>query len=320
MKKTTLFSLVALALAACSEEDGGGTTGGQQELRLTSRLETAARAGVPSERIAENETVWAWVSDAGKNGTDAALYNAEQLTAGSDGELLGNVLLFPASGNAVNIRALHGTFTNPAFEAGITAFPEKVGFSVERNQAESDAYTKSDLLYSAVDGVAPKGYITEQPLYFYHMLSKLELKIVKKPNAVNHVVTGVTIDDVAVDGTLTLREGADLTQQPVREAMIIGGEQTGAVSMPKRLDEGETYEFIIVPQKMGGKTMTFTVVGGIPMSYTFPKNKVFESGKRYLYTITLADWRLTIDESSIFAWDTAEEITDEIDLSSTPVL
>ncbi len=300
-------------LAACSKEENGGMTDGRTELRLASGIEAVTRGDVQNTAIVKDETVWAWVSDAGQSGTDAALYNAVKLTAQAGGGLAGTTpMYFPQTGNAVNIRALHGTF-NEMFTEGETAFPTGgVGFTVAENQsAGGDAYVKSDLLYAASNDVARSGNPTTVSLKFYHMLSKLELKIVRG-EGVTDAVEKVTLGGVAVGGTFTPAEDADLTQRTARAAMIASGEQSATMTLGGAFwDEGAktTNDAIVVPQSIGGKTMTFTLASGGELVYTIPDGKAFESGRKHVYIVTLKGTELSVD-STIEPWDDSEGETE----------
>ena len=317
MKQTFHHTLLVAGafclLTACSKEENGGMTDGRTELRLASGIEAVTRSDVQNTAIVADETVCAWVSDAGKSGTDAALYNAVKLTAQAGSGLAGTTpMYFPQTGNAVNIRALHGTF-NETFTEGETAFPiGGVGFTVAENQsAGGDAYVKSDLLYAASNDVARSGNPTTVSLKFYHMLSKLELKIVRG-EGVTDAVKKVTLGGVAVGGTFTPAEDADLTQQMARAAMIASGEQSATMTLGGAFwDEGTktTNDAIVVPQSIGGKTMTFTLASGGELVYTIPEGKAFESGRKHVYTVTLKGTELSVD-STIEPWDDSEGETE----------
>ena len=317
MKPTFYHTLLVAGafclLTACSKEENGGMTDGRTELRLASGIEAVTRSDVQNTAIVADETVCAWVSDAGKSGTDAALYNAVKLTAQAGGGLAGTTpMYFPQTGNAVNIRALRGTFKE-TFTEGETAFPTGgVGFTVDENQsAGGDAYVKSDLLYAASNDVARSGNPTTVSLKFYHMLSKLELKIVRG-EGVTDAVEKVTLGGVAVGGTFTPAEDADLTQQMARAAIIASGEQSATMTLGGAFwDEGTktTNDAIVVPQSIGCKKMTFTLASGGELVYTIPEGKAFESGRKHVYTVTLKGTELSVD-STIEPWEDSEGETE----------
>lgn len=300
MNRIALCSLAALMLAACSKEEAPGLDG-RQELRLTSGIEAVTRGDVQNTQIVVNEKVWAWVSDAG-NG--AALYNAEQLTVGANGALTGTTAMyFPQTGNAVNIRALHGTFTE-TFSEGETAFPASIGFAVAETQNGSgSAYVQSDLLYAAQTAAKTK---TAVQLKFYHMLSKLELNITKDPTVTDEIKS-VTLDGVAIDGTFTPGTTADISEQTTRAAMVKASNQTETMTLGTSTTGSN--DAIVVPQATGGKTITFTLNEGGKLYYTFPEGKAFESGKKHVYNVKLTLTGIEV-ESSIEPWDTSEGATD----------
>ena len=282
---------------------------GRQELRLTSGIEAVTRGNIQNTEIEQGETVCAWVSDAV---TLAACYDAVELTVGSRGALNGESMYFPQTGNAVDIRALHGRF-DPAGGSGEPGFPAEIGFTVAPDQRAADGkdYIESDFLYAAANGVPYTPYPVK--LKFYHMLSKLELKIVKSAE-VTDAISSVKIDGVALGGTFTPKADADLAQQGERAAMIVPGEQTGQMILSAKPIDAEaggdcSNDAIVVPQSVGGKTMTFTLASGGVLVYTFPADKAFESGKRHVYTVTLRLTGVEV-ESTIEPWDDSEEPID----------
>lgn len=300
--------MAALSLAACTKDEDV-MSDSRTELRLTSGIEVTTRGAVQESQIEPDETVLVWVSDAA---TGTRLYNASKLTAQAGGTLAGATpMYFPQTGNAVNIRALHGTFSE-VFTENETPFPTSVGFTVAADQSASgDAYVQSDLLYAASDNVSRTK--STVPLTFYHMLSKLELKIVKG-EGVTDAVTEVTLGDVAVDGTFTPTEDADLSNQTARAAIIAAGQQNAAMTLGgvfagPDAQNPVTNDAIVVPQAIGGKTMTFTLASGGKLVYTIPVGKKFEGGKKHVYAVTLKGTGLSVT-SSVEPWDASEGATE----------
>ena len=301
MNRTIVCLLAILGLAACSKEEEPALDK-LQELRLTSGIEAVTRADVQNTQIVANEKVWAWVSDADKG---TALYDAQQLTVGTNGELTGTTAMyFPQRGNAVRIRALHGTLSSPSpLVAGATAFPASFDFTVAADQsAGGAAYVQSDLLYASREASKTKSAV---PLTFYHLLSKLELNITKHASVTDNI-DNITLDGVAVDGKFTPSATANITLQAERSAMVRAGNQTATMTLGKALTESN--DAIVVPQAVGGKTLTFNLAGGGKLQYTFPAGKAFESGKKHVYNMTLTLTGIKV-ESSIAPWDTSEGTT-----------
>ena len=301
MNRTIVCLLAILGLAACSKEEEPALDK-LQELRLTSGIEAVTRADVQNTQIVANEKVWAWVSDADKG---TALYDAQQLTVGTNGELTGTTAMyFPQRGNAVRIRALHGTLSSPSpLVAGATAFPSTFDFTVAADQsAGGAAYVQSDLLYASREASKTKSAV---PLTFYHLLSKLELNITKHASVTDNI-DNITLDGVAVDGKFTPSATANITLQAERSAMVRAGNQTATMTLGKALTGSN--DAIVVPQAVGGKTLTFNLAGGGKLQYTFPAGKTFESGKKHVYNMTLTLTGIKV-ESSIAPWDTSEGTT-----------
>lgn len=283
MKKSLTLLCAAFALIACSNDERQAEPG-KRVLLLNGQIETLTRGNIQDSQIEAGEILYAWISDAT---TNESLYKATKLTAQGGGKLSATEeLLFPESGNTVNIKAIHGTFSE-SVTPGQTDFPTSVGFGVAADQStDKAAYVQSDLLYASSDGVAPDGNPTTVSLKFYHMLSKLELKITKEEGLTEELAE-VTLNEVAVGGTFTPTAGADLTQQSVRGGMIQAASETKSMKLGRTADGSASNDAIVVPQSIAGKTMVFKLSSGRELVYTIPEGKTFESGKKHVYTVTL---------------------------------
>ena len=136
-------------------------------------------------------------------------------------------------------------------------------------------------------------------LTFYHMLSKIEIAIVRGDGAPELADdNAVTIADVVTNGTFKPTKEADMTGQTARQAMIEAGNTKEQMLISHRTCTNfektnvDYNEAIIVPQDMVNKVITFNLKNGGTLSYTIPafansNNAVFESGKKYIYHITL---------------------------------
>ncbi len=299
-----LAASAALILAGCSKAESA-IQDGRPELRLTSTIEMtrAGSANTQATRIVSGEKVTVWVSDSGVASADEASLYAVELTAQSDGTLTGDEkMYYPQTGNGVDISALHGDFT---FTGGTipSVKPEEVAFTVSGDQSRSGGagYIGSDLLYA---GRSAKRSSSAVNLEFYHLLSKLELNIGRSAE-VTDAVASVTLDDVALAGTFKPGEVTDITSRDSRAAGISAGTATGgAIALGTSLSDAN--EAIVIPQDLAGKTLTFTLTSGGKLVYTFPESTTFESGRKYVYNVTLkltelsvtsriADWAVTDD-------------------------
>lgn len=312
------MAAAALILAGCSNDENEEMDNGPVELRLTSGVtvqQTRAFTATQSTTIADGETVSVWVNDA-TAGT--ALHRANQLTANSNnGFTGGESMYFPQTGNAVDIYAIHGKFANP-FIAGNDFPASGAEYSVEANQSTSGTiYTNSDLLYAKEKGVARNGNPTTKQLTFYHMLSKLELAIKIGNGSPALAASGaVTLgDNITLNGKFTPSTNTDdMSTQSIRAGMLgdaaiasIGGMTLGQTTCEDFSTNVFYNEAILVPQNMIGKVLTFTLANGGKLTYTIPQfgasgTAVFESGKKYIYHITLNLTGLTVT-STIKDWD-----------------
>lgn len=305
---TKIFFLAAAALtfAACSSDSESADSSELLELRLTSgvQVQTRAAANTQDEKIVNGETVYVWVDDTESKDAE---FSAVALTSNGNNGFTGSTLYFPQSGKGADIYAIHGNF--PTAPATGSAFPstDGIAFSVAttQNSIGGTSYTNSDLLYATKKGVAR----TTDPvtLSFYHMLAKLELAIKIGAGAPN--LSTVTLGTVTTDGTFTPDKTTEtaMATQSTRANMVKEGSTTGNMTLGSKTSsdftDNITYnEAVIVPQSMAGKTLTFTLENGGEMTYTFPDNTTFESGKKYRYHITLSLTGIEVT-STIYPWD-----------------
>ncbi len=283
-----LAASAALILAGCSKTENG-LQDGRTELKLTSTIEMtrATSPNTQATRIASDEKVTVWVTD---SGTSAALY-AQELKVDSYGALTGgNKMYYPQTGNGVNIAALHGKFS---FHENIpSSLPSSISFSVYDDQSVSGGfnYLNSDLLYASRGASRSSSAVS---LTFYHLLSKLELNITKSAELTDEI-SSVTLDGVLLDGTFTPGKITDSGNQSSRASGITAETTTDTDNISLGNSTTESNEAIVVPQSLASKTLTFNLQSGGKLIYTFPAGTTFESGKKYVYNVTLKLTELTV--------------------------
>lgn len=329
------MAAATLILAGCSNDENETMSNGPVELRLTSGVTVQqTRANTQSTQIAANEVVYAWVDDAGAASpsvTASAYINAWKLTADGSGNFTGTSMYFPASGNGVDIYALHGDFGTTTFTEGMasagTAFPTNaLTHTVAADQAPGTsssmaAYTKSDLLYARQTGVTrsgASGNTKTQNLTFYHMLSKVEVALKAGAGSPDLTDAVVTIENTKLKADFTPDKTKDIADassgQENRAGMIklttndndaapitIGNTVTTA----ENWDSSPVYnEAIIVPQTINasasGHFIKVQLKDKAALYYNV-ENQQFESGKKYSYKITVDLTGLTVT-SSIEDW------------------
>lgn len=320
-------SIAILALAACNNENMPENESGQStEIRLTSGIEVMSRAYTPKqdEQIANGEKVYIWADEIGTP-DKTPYFNAWELTADGNGSLESvadaDKKYFPESGNGIDLYAIHGNFST-AIVKDVTDFPTSaITHNIETDQTVEGNFEKSDLLYASHQGIErTKSAI---PVRFYHMLSKVQIAI--RPGA------GLTLSDLNVatvsvlntktEVWFTSSKVADLSDATVRSSMVSASGVENEISVPAvsvdyvegDFTSADNYgEAIIAPQTLAAGTqfIKVTLVGRNPLYYVLNAEKTFESGKRYIYHITVNLTELDV-QSSIEGWGTGTNNTGE---------
>ncbi|WP_304244892.1 fimbrillin family protein [Phocaeicola plebeius] len=312
-------SIAILALAACNNENMPENEAGQStEIRLTSGIEVMSRAYTPKqdEQIAKGEKVYIWADEV-VGSEEVTYFHAWELTADGNGSFESvadaDKKYFPESGNGIDLYAIHGN--SPEIETDMIDFPiSGITHNIETNQTVDGNFKKSDLLYASHQDIErTKSAI---PVKFYHMLSKIQIAI--RPGA------GLTLSDldgstVSVLNTktqvgFTPSKVADLSDAAVRSSMVSASGVENEISVPAvsvdyvegAFTSADNYgEAIIAPQTLAAGTqfIKVTLEGRNPLYYVLNAEEKFESGKRYIYHITVNLTELDV-ESSIEGWGT----------------
>lgn len=321
------MAAVALIAASCSN-DGDDVTNEPVELHLTSGVEVQqTRSNTQAEQIASEEKIYAWVDDAATSSSATEYINAWNLTADGSGNLTGSSRYFPESGNSVDIYALHGNFILSTFTEDETVFPASaLTIAVEADQAPSAdgsmaKYIQSDLLYAIQKGVSRNGAsnnVKNQELTFYHLLSKVEVALKAGTGFPDLSDAMVTIENTRLKAAFTPNKTATMANQSERAAMVAA---TGANIAPGSIaignaasndfGDGVVYnEAIIVPQKLSAGVQFIKVQlknSQAALYYRIPET-TFESGKKYIYNITVNLTGLTVT-TEIKDWEPVTPIS-----------
>lgn len=278
MKTNLLMTMAAgaMILAGCANDDNGAGDNWNGEIRLSSGVTEqrtrANNADVPDRQIAENQAVKVIVTKEAGDQKEYAGYSLDFTADGNGGLTNATAMYYPASGLGVNIYAYH-----PADALS--------SFSVQEDQSAEGNYYKSDLLYSAKKDYARQK--ANHSLTFIHKLCKVEYAL--EPGSGSPVIEGSTVQWMNVDKTIAFTAADGTVATPSDVATIT---------------PHATYGAVIVPQTVaaGTQLLKVTLANGGELYYKPAADQVFESGKKYKYTITANLTGLTVT-STITDWD-----------------
>lgn len=295
MKKYFYFAL-ALVMSACNNTDDFGYGDKDSEIRLTSNV-VASRANTQATQIVKGEDVYVWLEDE----TGEKTVEAWKLTAGDNGELKGETQrYFPDGTEKLKSYAVHA---NTTIEEG-SALPAEIVHTVTADQKNVENYIKSDMLYSIKDEVR-KG--TENALKFYHMLSKLEVKLIAGEGYTAEELKAFEVSILNTSLVAKLTIDKTKTESGILETTVTAeGDKTPILINALTDDYAEA---VIVPQAVtAGKFMKFKS-GEKELIYELGNEKVFEAGKKYKYEVTIKRSGISVTTSEV-TWTDNQESQD----------
>lgn len=296
-------------LGACSNDENLDNPNAPVELRLTGGLEVQTRNSHNLDQLLKNgEPVHVWVDDAT---TDKELHPNNVLTAGDQGALTGGApMYFPETGNKVDIYAIHGNWESTALTDFWGTEQTHSVAQDQRTGQDTDGYAKSDLVYAKSTDVSRAGNPTTVNLTFTHLLSKVEVVLVRGEGYPN--INKVEILNTKLDAKFTPNRESEIT---ATADGTIDGTTLNAIEIDKDLtssknaagdDESKKKlnEAIIVPQTLAQGTpfIRVTTNEGGTLIYRLKEETTFALATKYRYTITANLTGLEVT-ATITPWD-----------------
>ena len=286
----------------------------QMELRLSSSLDLQTRAAYTMQQgtqIDASEKVYAWGDEVPTSGSPSEYIKAWQLTADGSGSFTGSKQYYPATGNNVNIYAIHGNFSETLTE-GTTTFPTSLPHTVATDQ--TSGYNQSDLLFGSATDLARQAGAHQ--VTFAHLLSKIEVYLIAGSGVTDTDLASATVSILGTkpQATVTLNKTATPiasvtasgTATEISALMQHGTDQTVTVGSDTKYAPAFA-QAIIVPQWVsstgasGGDTTDFIKVTIGTGAYVAKVSNEFTAGNKYTFYVTVNASGLTIS-STITDW------------------
>lgn len=276
-----MMTLALAALASCSSDtDVQQPSDGMLQLRLTSSLDgmsTRAADGLQTSSLDAGNTVGVMAFEAT---TDAKEISSNTLfTVGATGELSSSDPIFLQSDNKVDI------YSYAPYSADVSS--DNVSASTKTDQSTKNNYIASDFLLGTPKSGNPVQPLPDTPveLAYSHIGSRIVVKL----------VPGAGID-------ASYLEGAQLTTCPLYTNVSICPKTklfSVLTSSPQSITIGKvassadlTHAAVILPQTVPALNNFLTVsfpddANKLSFIYSPTADLTFESGKQYLYTMTV---------------------------------
>jgi len=306
MKKYIVLATVALAMAACSnEEETPQAWNGEIRLSSVSVSQSTRAAGqdVQSTLFDEGESLDVFINE---NTTGTATTTYEQplvYTTGENGALYApSVQYYPTSGNGINVYAVY-----PKGAAGTDVTATDVTFNVRADQSMDVNYKGSDLMTGAPASNPVARTQTTIPLVFKHCMTKINLNLIPGDGLDISSLDDayVQIEGVQNQCTFNVKTGAITSTSQSDTTYISLGNMTA-----ESTSEIVAVSAIIVPQTVAAGTQFIRITlnpssaNATTLIYTLPESAsvTFEASKVYTFNITALNSGLNIDSSTITDW------------------
>lgn len=290
MKKFFLLAAAAIALAACNNDDN------YIDQPLSAQITATIGQSVETRTSGES-----W-NKGDKIGITSGKYaNMEYTTDNGEGDFTGKVIYFKNKREPEDFTAYY------PYTGSEGTMPAPIEATTEVSKQTPEAQAQFDFLYAEKRGVIGADN-TEVAFDFFHKMSKITL--IFKDGIGNPVstITSYRIEGLKLKGTFDpatdICAASDTAAAESLEWTVTAGNLKSGDSLPS---------FIVFPQNPDQVTLRITADiedGRYVCNLGFDGG--LESGKHYLYTITVHKTKLLVGKSEIVGWDNRNDGFDAV--------
>ena len=289
LKGIAVSAMALLTLASCSNEDAGSLSpSAQDRVPLQVSVEDAATRGIITGTTLPDDCSYRIYAYSRNSETN---YEALNNQSGSTvqyqkgvSRIDDNPIYLPEDGSDVQVVALYG---------GITGSYDYLRV----NKIELSEKAQEDYLVGVntnkVNKTNPKANLA-----FTHVMSRVTLNIRRaKDNTNNYKIPEVTINNLAFDAYMDVREG---------KPIINGVDNSQNFILPVKIDDYVlddsakviTADFLVLPTEQENITIK---LDGFSQEIKLPISN-FEMGQQYSFNVVIRDGKLTVDGFKITPW------------------
>ena len=240
------------------------------------------------------QTVRAWISENDGSHTDPIKDPIEYTVSNAAGDLepvnttTDPAFYYPQGVDVISIHAIHPS----GYASGGT-------FTVNTDQTTEANYAASDLCYSMPANFARTDVDANgrKLLQMKHLLSKIVVNLTLDPNVTSATLPASIKLHAKTSTTMTYPVDPSIDANCYTGCTASDASNPGIITMIQ--------EAIIPPQTIaaGASFLSFSVTGVGPMIYPMPAATTFESGKRYIYDISVKNVGIDVT-TTVAGWGT----------------
>lgn len=290
LKGIAVSAMALLTLASCSNEDAGSlSSSAQDRVPLQVSVENATTRGIITGTTLPDDCSYRIYAYSRNSETN---YEALNNLSGSTvqyqkgvSRIDDNPIYLPEDSCDVQVVALYG---------GITGSYDNLWV----NKIELSVKDQEDYLVGVNTNKVNKSN-PKANLAFTHVMSRVTLNIKRaKDNTNNYKIPGVTINNLAFDANMDVKEG---------KPIINGVDNSQNFKLPVKIDDYVlddsakviTADFLVLPTEQENITIK---LDGFSQEIKLPISN-FEMGQQYSFNVVIRDGKVTLDGFKITPWD-----------------